>query len=275
MEIISRTEWGAIHDNGSGFRRLPATEVWLHHSVTLAPDLLPPFTDDYKAIRTLESIGESRFGKGISYTRLFTPAGLIFEGHSIDRVGTHTANHNTVACGYCLVGNYETTKPTDKQLRAVAWCLQHDKQRGWITAAKLNGGHKDLKQTACPGELAYREIPNINRLAAGLPITDNPVEEQDMNWEQDRRQYNADRILTAMLNNEDTVTDIQPFWSGWTSSNVGQPPAKVSIKNPFFERIRNIETAVENLTISGIDLDTLAEKVTDRLLSRLNLKQVD
>ena len=55
--------------------------------IGIAPDLLPPFTDDYAAVRTLEDIGESRFGRGISYHFPITPAGLVFEGVSIDRDG--------------------------------------------------------------------------------------------------------------------------------------------------------------------------------------------
>lgn len=181
MDIVSRARWGARYANGFGPRPLPATQAWLHHSVTLAPDLVPPFTDDYAAIRELEAIGQARFGGGISYTRLFTPAGLIFEGHGIDRVGSHTANRNTVAVGYCLVGNYDTQHPTPAQIRAVAWCLQHDHRRGWLDAPRLDGGHRDLKATACPGQYGYAAIPGINRLAAGVPIT----EEEDVKPFQD------------------------------------------------------------------------------------------
>lgn len=172
MEIISRTRWGARHPNGFRDRRLPATQAWLHHSVTIAPDVVPPFDDDYAAIRAIEAVGQQRFGGGISYTRLITPAGLIFEGHGIGREGSHTAGRNSIAVGYCLVGNYDTARPTDAQLRAVAWCLQHDHARGWLDAPQLDGGHRDLKATACPGRHAYAAIGRINALAAGGPITE-------------------------------------------------------------------------------------------------------
>lgn len=170
--LIPRSEWGARYGNGTGARKLPATEAWLHHSVTIAPDLVAPFGDDYEAIRTLEKIGQDRFGAGISYTRCVTPAGLVFEGHSIDRIGTHTQNHNTVGVGYCLVGNYDLAAMTAEQERALAWCLQEDCRRGWLDAPKLDGGHRDLKATACPGGLAYPRIPAVNSLAAGPPVTD-------------------------------------------------------------------------------------------------------
>lgn len=175
--IIGRAEWGARHENGAGTRRLPASFVIVHHSVTIAPDLLPPFEDDYQAIRDLEAIGEARFGRGISYTRLFTPVGLIFEGHSIDRVGSHTAGYNVNGVGYCLVGNYETHHPTSAQLRAMAWCLKHDRANGWIDDAQIDFPHSDVKATACPGKYMRSAISTVNQLAAGPAITE---EEDDM-----------------------------------------------------------------------------------------------
>lgn len=184
--IITRAEWGARHDNGSGYRPLPATQVWLHHSVTTAPDLTPPFDDDYAAIRALEQVGEDRFGRGISYTWPITPAGLVFEGHSVDRVGSHTANRNTVACAICFVGNYDAATPTAAQLRSAAWLLQRAHRAGWIDAPRLDGGHRDLKATACPGLHAYAAIPEINRLAAGPPVPEEdtvPVEPSDQHYQ--------------------------------------------------------------------------------------------
>jgi hypothetical protein len=85
------------------------------------------------------------------------------------------------------------------------------------------------------------------------------TKEVDMNWEQDRRQYNADRVLSAMLNNEDTVTGIQPFWSGW-SAGTGTPPAKVSIPNPVTKRIKDIEKAVQSISTK---LDELLTQKTN------------
>lgn len=163
--IIPRAEWGARHPNGAGNASLPAGGVWLHHSVTIAPDVVPPFDDDFAAVRTLERIGQDRFGRGISYTFVVTPAGLIFEGHSVDRIGAHTAGRNAVDRAICLVGNYETDVPTEQQVDAAAWLLAHGFLAGWWRAAPLLGGHRDVKGTACPGRHAYAAIPAINRQA--------------------------------------------------------------------------------------------------------------
>jgi len=191
MEIISRARWGARYARGFTAAPLPAAEVWLHHSVTLAPDLAwvdadrdGVEDDEERAMRTLEQIGQDRFGGGISYTWLVMPSGRIYDGHGVDRQGAHTGGRNDRARAICFVGNYDTHRPTAAQTRSAAWLLQEGKRRGWLKAARLNGGHRDLKQTACPGRYAYELIDDINRLAAGPPITD---QEDDMSWDEKLR----------------------------------------------------------------------------------------
>jgi hypothetical protein len=164
--VVPRAEWGAIHPNGAGPAPVPADEVWLHHSVTIAPDLVPPFSDDYAAVRTLERIGQARFGAGISYTFPITPAGLIFEGHSVNRRGAHTAGHNTHGRAICFVGNYEVAPPTAEMIDAAGWLLAHGFLSGWWDAAELQGGHRDIKGTACPGRYAYAAMSRIDAAAS-------------------------------------------------------------------------------------------------------------
>lgn len=174
--IIPRSEWGARHQGGFYDRPVGNLRRYLHHSVTLAPDLVPPFTDDYAAVRELESIGQSRFKGGISYTFVISPAGLIFEGHGIGRIGSHTAGYNTIAAGICLIGNYEKSKPTTQQLAALDWLLHEGVRRRWWTSPTLTGGHRDTKSTACPGRNAYAIIPAVN---AGKyhDVTTTPIQE--------------------------------------------------------------------------------------------------
>jgi hypothetical protein len=160
--IIPRSEWGARHQGGFYDRPVGNLRRYLHHSVTIAPDLVPPFTDDYAAVRELEAIGQERFAGGISYTFAITPAGLIFEGHGIGRIGAHTAGYNTIAAGICLIGNYEKDQPTPQQLAALDWLLHEGVRKRWWTSPTLTGGHRDTKSTACPGKNAYALIAAVN-----------------------------------------------------------------------------------------------------------------
>lgn len=175
MEIIPRSAWGARYDDGFAPAPLPAQECWLHHSVTAAPDPVPPFDEDFAAVRTLEQIGEDRFGGGISYTWLITPSGLVFQGHSVNRQGAHTAGRNDRARAICFIGNYEISVPTAMQIRSAAWLLQQAQGLGWLRQARLSGGHRDVSSTACPGRFAYAAISEINQLAAGPPIREDDM----------------------------------------------------------------------------------------------------
>ncbi|HEY8588466.1 MAG TPA: N-acetylmuramoyl-L-alanine amidase [Naasia sp.] len=169
MLIISREEWGARRPAGFAEAPLPARELYLHHSVTVAPDLLPPFDDDDAAVRTLERIGHDRFGGGISYTFAVTPLGRVYEGHGVGRRGAHTGGRNSISRAIVLVGDYDRQKPPDTAVRAVAELVAHGHRAGWWPA-RLTGGHRDAPgaSTACPGRHAYVLIPDINRQVAGL-----------------------------------------------------------------------------------------------------------
>lgn len=158
MRIISRQEWGARYDNGFRAAPLPFRELWLHHSVT-------PATNGFATIRSIEQIGESRFGGGISYTWLITPDGKVYEGHSVDRQGAHTGGRNDISRAICLVGNYESAYPSPQQITSAAWLTRYVYEKRWARSLGITGGHRDVKATACPGIHAYQQIPHINRLA--------------------------------------------------------------------------------------------------------------
>lgn len=181
MIIVSRAAWGARYAPAYKNRaaRLPAARVWLHHSATVAPDLVPPFDDDDAAVRTLERIGQDRFGWGISYTFAVTPSGRVYEGHRVDGLGAHTAGQNSTSRAVCLVGDYDRHTPTAEQRRAVAELLAHGHRRGWWTQPRLAGGHRDAPgaQTACPGRHAHAAIGAINELAARIAAGAQPEED--------------------------------------------------------------------------------------------------
>jgi N-acetylmuramoyl-L-alanine amidase len=180
QRIIERHEWGARHEDGFGPRTVGDLDVYVHHSVTVAPDLLPPFTDDYAAVRELERIGEARFGRGISYQFPITPAGLIFEGVSIDRVGAAIEGFNTPTANIVWVGNYDATRPPRLMLQATDWLLHHGVERGWWQEPRVAGGHQDAPgaQTACPGRFAEAVLGELNSgeyHIEGPLLVDNPV----------------------------------------------------------------------------------------------------
>lgn len=167
--IYPRSTWRPKYRDGFGTRPIGQLETWEHHSVTTQLAATASLEAEIAEIQKLEQTGQVRFAGGISYTFVLPPSGRIFTGHSIDRIGAHTGGRNTGSAGICLLGNYETNRPTPQQEAALAWLLQHGVANGWWRKPAFNGGHRDVKATACPGRYAYERIPAVNALAAGTP----------------------------------------------------------------------------------------------------------
>lgn len=180
--VIPRSVWKPRYDNGVeviGTREWldAGKELWLHHSITNPPGPSATLEQDCEHMRAFEAIGESRFGAGISYTWVVMPSGRVFQGHDIDRQGTHTYQRNNRSRAICLAGNFDVAELPARMQQAVAVLLRE-------LGATLDGGHRDVYATACPGKYAYARIPDINRLAT----SGEPVDlEDDMYTDNDRK----------------------------------------------------------------------------------------
>lgn len=172
--IIDRKDWGATQADGFYNRKVGRLDKWLHHTVTTQLSVDASQATEASEMRSLERIGQSRFKGGISYTFVVFPSGRIYEGHSIGRVGAHTAGRNTISAGIALAGNYEVNEMTQAQISSIAWLMNEGVRKGWWTENKLDGGHRDTKSTACPGKNAYKRISEINKVADGAPSKPAP-----------------------------------------------------------------------------------------------------
>ena len=166
--IIARTVWGATPSSlPAAPMRLPATQVFIHHSVT------EPTDDPYRDARAIERVGLARFGQ-FSYSYLVHPhAGEILEGCGTRR-GAHTARYNSTAFGVCWVGNYEDRSPKVQQLDATRWLIDHLTRQGWLVPGANILGHRDVFSTACPGSKLYAVLDVIRHPWEGTMPEDVP-----------------------------------------------------------------------------------------------------
>lgn len=171
--IAARSVWGSTYDYAARHLEHPAdpakVEAVLHHSDTIAPDLVIPWDDEYRAMRLLEQIGVQRFESGMSYNVAVMPTGNAYEGQPLANKSTHSAfaDWNYTRASIVLVGNYETNQPTEAMLRTVALIQAFWKAAGTITTTDLRW-HGQVQSTACPGRNVIARIPDINDLAHQL-----------------------------------------------------------------------------------------------------------
>lgn len=203
--IVPRPEWGATVPTGP--KQGVCDELWLHHSVTKVT------ADPHRDMRVIEAIGKERFGR-FSYSYAYhQPTRLWLEGAG-RTIGAHTGGRNTRAIGCVVIGN-----TNDLALGAdfdddLVWLIENRIAAGhlkpaaqanvfpgpWTTPSYPTGGHRNQKQTACPGDHAYARIGAVRtRIAAGpsKPAPPKPTPGDDLVMDAEVKQALAAIQATA------------------------------------------------------------------------------
>lgn len=175
MEIVSRQRWGAASPRSRVKIATPTPELWLHHTAgALDANGNGVWWDDVRGIQRFHMAAPPA-GRGwsdIAYSFL-VGGGQVFEGRGAGIAGGHTKGRNTVSHAICLIGNYETMRPTDDDLDATARLIAHGREQGWWR--DLTGDHSAAPgaNTSCCGRNLRARIPDLRRAA-------NSPEEDDM-----------------------------------------------------------------------------------------------
>jgi hypothetical protein len=260
--LIPRSVWKPQYANG--FRVIGTSEweaagkeTWLHHTVTTPPGPDATLEQDCAHMRYVESIGQNNFGGGISYTAVVMPSGRAFEGHSLDRQGSHTYQRNNRARAICLAGNYDSVVPNAKMLGTVALIL-----REW--GCELDGGHRDVYATACPGQYAYARISSINQAArSGVPIEGDDVSADDV-WN-----YQVDVMHGDGTSHKAAAKDVLRFSElseAITQGKVAEVLRMLATLDAKISRPAPVQLTAEDRAAIVADL---APAVADLLASRL------
>lgn len=175
--VISREEWGC--PEGEYSPRWPpeyqrVTHVIIHHTATPNDD-----TDWAARVRSIWYYHANTRGWGdIAYNFLIDPLGNVYEGRAggDDVIGGHALNYNPGTMGIGNLGTYDyaPVRPPmqDSMEQMIAWKAS---QRGIDPlGASFNNykvyphiaGHRDVGQTACPGNVLYSLIPTIRQNVA-------------------------------------------------------------------------------------------------------------
>ncbi len=192
-DLVTREEWGADASWRDGRPTYNRTikQVHVHHTVNAnnysrgdVPGLIRGMYRYHTHNLGWSDIGYNflvdRFGRGW-VGRAGGPSKLVR--------GAHTLGFNAESTGISAIGNYDTARPSDGMLDAIAaiaaWKLDRfdrhprgkvnvvsegsDKYRAGRTARlPVIDGHRDTNDTACPGGNLYGALPKVRRRAARL-----------------------------------------------------------------------------------------------------------
>ncbi len=170
--VIRRVDWGCPDAEGSPRwppEYAPVTHILLHHTVTPNDDV------DWAArVRAIWYYHTYTRGWGdIGYNYLIDPLGNIYEGRAggEDVVGGHARGYNRGTMGVACMGTYARVAPPPAlEESLVALLSWKAAERGIDPLGQgFNGhkvfpyiaGHRDVGQTACPGDALYGRLPTI------------------------------------------------------------------------------------------------------------------
>ncbi|MGY4708090.1 N-acetylmuramoyl-L-alanine amidase [Mycolicibacterium sp. CBM1] len=191
--IISRAQWGADDhmrcgntEYGNGIRA-----AVVHHTAG-SNDYSPE--DSAEIVRSIYAYHTRTLGWcDIAYNALVDKYGQVFEGRAggitKDVLGSHTGGFNRDVWGVSMIGDFEDVPPTDILIRTVGrllgWRLglDHVNPVGTVNLTSAGGNytffpagatptlptifaHRDVGNTACPGNAGYAALAQIRDIAA-------------------------------------------------------------------------------------------------------------
>jgi N-acetylmuramoyl-L-alanine amidase len=177
LVFIDRETWGARQRYISDRQVIePAQGFFLHISVTIDHGDLPG--EEFADMRTIERIGQERFGIGFPYNAAAADTGRLYEGQPLTRRGAHTVNNRGMP-GYHEVGSTRSLNfhyraivlpqmvsddVTDAQVHTCARWAAAQIRSGLAVRGAIWRGHRDVANKGCPGDAGYQRLPEIRKL---------------------------------------------------------------------------------------------------------------
>jgi hypothetical protein len=178
VTVLSRRQWGSKYGAVYAWRRVwkraktPADTIVQHITVTNP-------SGDFKAdCRTVESIGQERFGSGVSYNWLVDMrTGKVAVGQPLDAKGTHTLNdkgiagyshdQNLVARAIAVIGQPGTPLSEAAEL-AIAKLIAAMMDEGAVTKNPDYDPHSKFAWKDCPCDATRNRMDGILATAKRL-----------------------------------------------------------------------------------------------------------
>ena len=182
--VWGRASWGAVAPQ-CGLSYCATTHLGVHHSASVSDGLAQTWSDCAGNVQSIQAY--HMFTNGwcdVGYNMLACVTGDLFEGRAggDDVVGAHDG-HNCGSMGVCLMGYFHppynqtaTNSALDALAELFAWKADQqgiDPQTaswyaGYGGSMSHVYGHKDVKNTACPGDQLYAQLPALRNAVDDL-----------------------------------------------------------------------------------------------------------
>ncbi|XP_060586631.1 peptidoglycan-recognition protein SC2-like [Ruditapes philippinarum] len=152
--IITRAEWGARASTSvHGKLHLPVKYMFIHHG---ASGFCHTKADCIQKVKSYQNYHMDGHGwSDIGYSFVVGEDGNVYEARGWDAVGAHTYGYNSVGLAICVIGDFTSRVPNDAALNAVKQLIACGLANGKLSSTYLLRGHRDVGQTACPGQKLY------------------------------------------------------------------------------------------------------------------------
>lgn len=135
----------------------PVPYVVIHHSAF--PEACNVTADCIAAMQQMQDMHQyTNNWADIGYNFAVGGDGNAYEGRGWSKVGAHAPGYNTISIGICVIGNWMEALPPLNQLQKVQDLIDYGVRVGMIAADYKLIGHRQAKETLCPGDKLFEEI---------------------------------------------------------------------------------------------------------------------
>ncbi|KAM4695877.1 peptidoglycan-recognition protein SC2-like [Rhinophrynus dorsalis] len=162
--ILTKSQWGGRAPTCQTTMATPVTYVIIHHTAGSS------CTTQSTCITQVKNIQNYHMNTNgycdISYSFLVGEDGNVYEGRGWTTVGAHTPNVSTPSIGISVIGNFMSRNPNTAAQNAVKSLISCGVTKGYIKAAYILKGHRNVTATDCPGNTFYSTITTWPRFQA-------------------------------------------------------------------------------------------------------------
>lgn len=154
---VRRSQWHARVPKYREPLPVPVPYVVIHHSYT--PPACYDASSCQQAMRSMQNFHmDERQWADIGYSFGVGGDGVAYEGRGWDVLGAHSLHFNNFSIGICLIGDWINTVPPLQQLKTAQALIAAGVDLGYIRKDYKLVGHRQVRDTECPGDALYSEI---------------------------------------------------------------------------------------------------------------------